>query len=288
MLDKYSATWVSHSSINNFLVCPRTYDLANVYKNPDTGHKISIITPPLALGQTVHSVIEALSVIPTDLRFDEPLMTKFNQEWKKIAGQNGGFTSTHQEEIFKKRGQEMIRKVLNKPGPLKNLAIKINQDLPNYWLSEDDNIILCGKIDWLEYLEDEDKVHIIDFKTSKKEEQGESLQLPIYHLLVTNTQKRPVAKMSYWYLEFADKPKETKLPNLKESVKKVLKIAKEIKLARSLERYNCPNGKKGCRACRPYESVLRGEALQVGINDFGQDVFVVSENVTQNANSRVL
>lgn len=288
MLDKYSATWVSHSSISNFLVCPRAYFLANVYKNPDTGHKISIITPPLALGQTVHAVIESLSVIPTDLRFDQPLMTKFNEQWKKVTGQNGGFTSTHQEETFKKRGQEMIRKVLNKPGPLKNLAIKINQDLPNYWLSEDDNIILCGKIDWLEYLEDEDKVHIIDFKTSKKEERGDSLQLPIYHLLVTNTQKRPVSKMSYWYLDFSDKPREAKLPDLKQSAKKVLSIAKEIKLARQLERYNCPSGDKGCRVCKPYESVLRGEALQVGINDFGQDVFVISENVSQNDSSRLL
>ena len=54
------------------------------------------------------------------------------------------------------------------PGPLRNLAVKIKSDLPSYWLSEEDNIMLCGKIDWLEYLKEEDAIHIIDFKTGKK------------------------------------------------------------------------------------------------------------------------
>jgi ATP-dependent helicase/DNAse subunit B len=65
----------------------------------------------------------------------------------------------------------------------------MKEDLPHYWLSEDDGIILCGKIDWLQYLPDTDSVHIVDFKTSKNKEKANSLQLPIYLLLVSNTQK---------------------------------------------------------------------------------------------------
>ena len=70
----------------------------------------------------------------------------------------------------------MLQRVIKHPGPVAKLAVKIKQDLPYYWLSEEDNIILCGKIDWLEYLPDQDGVHIIDFKTSKYDEAPQSLQ----------------------------------------------------------------------------------------------------------------
>ena len=183
--DKYTAVWVSHTSISDFLRCPRGYFLKNVYKDPKTGHKIKVMTPHLALGQAVHAVLESLSVLPVDKRFsDEPLLAKYKREWQKVSGQQGGFQSEQEEAGFYKRGEDMLRRVMDNPGPIKTLAVKIQQDLPYYWLSEDENIILCGKIDWLEYLPDSDAVHIIDFKTGKVKEDENSLQLPIYKLLV--------------------------------------------------------------------------------------------------------
>ena len=65
--------------------------LKNVYKDPKTKHKIQLISPPLALGAAVHSVIEALSVIPAEQRFAESLIKKFDQEWQKFTGIKGGF-----------------------------------------------------------------------------------------------------------------------------------------------------------------------------------------------------
>src|SRR5258708_7165136 len=142
----------------------------------------------------------------------------------------------------------MLRRVMAHPGPLKNLAVKIKMDLPHYWLSEEDDIILCGKIDWLEYFPDTDTVQIIDFKTGKNEEDGTSLQLPIYTLLVANCQKRKATRACYWYLERSDDLTEHSLPDLEESRERVLKVAKEMKLARKLERFKCPDG--GCYACK--------------------------------------
>lgn len=275
MSDKYTATWVSHSSINDYLACPRAYYLNNVYKDSKTNHKISIINPYLALGQIVHEVVESLAVLPVNKRFKKPLMTQFNKLWEKVSGEKGGFTSQEQERSFKDRGEKMLQRILDHPGPVSRLAVKINQDLPHYWLSEEDNIILCGKIDWLEYLQDEDAVHIIDFKTSKKEESQESLQLPIYNLLVHNCQDRKAVKASYWYLDFNDDLTQKDLPDLEESHDKVLKIAKEIKLARAIERYKCPSGDSGCRSCKPLEAIIRGDAKFVGTNSFNQDLYVV-------------
>ena len=62
--DKYAALWVSHSSMTDFLNCPRSYFLRNIYRDKTTGKKISLISPALALVQVVHEVLESLSVLP--------------------------------------------------------------------------------------------------------------------------------------------------------------------------------------------------------------------------------
>lgn len=277
-IDKYTATWVSHSSINDFLKCPRAYYLNNVYKDPKTGHKISITSPAMSLGSAVHEVLEGLSNIPTAVRFKDPLIEKFDQVWKKFTGKKGGFTSLDQESEYKRRGEEMIKNVVKNPGPLANLSVKINQDLPHFWLSPEDNIILCGKIDWLEYFPDADTVGIIDFKTGKNREDESSLQLPIYSLLVHNCQKRQAVSARYWYLAEDNNLVEKSLPDLEESHDKLLTIAKRIKLARKLEQFKCPGGQNGCYACRPLESVVSGDAEFVGLSGYGQDLYLVNQD----------
>lgn len=245
------------------------------------------MSPPLALGQAVHEVIESLSVLATEVRFHESLLEKFEKAWQKVSKKRGGFFDEESELLYKKRGEDMIRRVMNNPGPLKNLAVKINMDLPYYWLSEEENIILCGKIDWLEYLSETDSVHIIDFKTSKGEEDGDSLQLAIYGLLVTNCQKRTATKASYWYLDRHDYPLEKKLPVLDESAEKVLKIAKDIKLARQLGRFTCPQN--GCFACRNLEKIVKGEGELVGLDEYGQDIFILGKTEEETGeDSRIL
>ena len=199
----------------------------------------------------------------------------FEKNWQNVSGKKGGFFDEKIEQKYKTRGIEMIKTVIKNPGPLKNLAVKINMDLPYFWLSEKDKIILCGKIDWLEYLPETDSVNIIDFKTGKSEENSNSLQLSIYHLLVHNCQKRKVQKASYWYLD-SNTFKEVKLPDLETAKNKVLQIAKQIKVARQLDRFICPQ-KTGCRYCLPYEQILKGQALNVGTDKYKNDLFVIEK-----------
>jgi len=274
MPDKYTATWISHSSISDFLACPRSYYLKNVYKDPKTGHKIQVVNPSLSLGSIVHQVVESLSVLPTNKRFQVPLTEKFNKAWSKVSGKQGGFLDTKTENEYKRRGQDMLEMVTKNPGPLLKLAVKINMDLPFYLLSESDNIILCGKIDWLEYLEDKNAVHIIDFKTGKKRQDNGSLQLPIYHLLSLNCQQRSVDSASYWYLETGPNLTPKKLPDSVKSTQKILKIGKQIKLARQLEHFSCPKGDKGCSHCQAFESILKGQAEYVGTDGFRDNYLV--------------
>lgn len=238
----------------------------------------------MSLGSAVHEVVEALSILPVNKRFADPLLPKFEIVWENFTGKLGGFSNVDEEYKYKVRGQEMLNKLEKNPGPLANLAVKINMDLPYFWLSEEDNIILCGKIDWLEFIND--TVRIIDFKTSKAEEDPKSLQLPIYYLLVHNCQKYKVAFAAYWYLEKDNKPTPKDLPELKSAESKVLKIAKEIKLARTLNKLSCPHN--GCKFCEPLEKIFRGEAEFVGINSFGQDCFVLQKSDTESRKGTIL
>lgn len=278
MQDKYSAVWVSHSSISDYLKCPRSYFLRNMYKDPLTGHKVTVVTPPLSLGAAVHEVVESLSSLPTEERLKISLVKKLDPVWLKYTGKFGGFKTHSEEMVYRDRAIGMLINLQEDPGPILNKAVKIKTGslgLPNYYLSEKENIILCGKIDWLEYLENTDSVHIIDFKTGKKEESDDSLQLPIYLLLATNTQSKGVTKASYWYLDIDSGIIEKKLPNMDEAYKKVFKVAKEIKEARQKGEFVCPKG--GCYNCRPLERVLRGEAEKVGVSGTRQDIYILHD-----------
>lgn len=273
--DKYKAVWLSHSSIADFLKCPRLYYLRNVYKDPKNNHKITVMTPPLAMGMVVHEVIEHISTLPVSERLSISPVKFLDASWLKITGKKGGFKNHEEETEYKDRALSMLKRIEENPGPVTQKAIKLKTDdgLPYYWFSEEDNIILCGKIDWIEYLEDTDSIHIIDFKTGKGEESEDSLQLPIYQLLASNLQKRKIGKVSYWHIDKSDHPVEVKLPDLKESYEKVYSVAKRIKLGRQINYFKCPKG--GCFACKNLERVLAGEGEKVAVSEYGQDIYVL-------------
>ena len=285
--DKKTALWLSYSSISDYLRCPRCYFLKSVYRDKATGKKIKVVSPALSLGQAVHEVLEGLSKLRVEDRFAKPLFSNFELVWTKVSGRTGGFFSEEVEQAFKARGLAMLSLVTKNPDPLKKLAVKMSTDLPHYFLSEADNIVLCGKVEWLQYFPETDSVHIIDFKTSRFSEGPGSLQLPIYHLLVKNCQNRAIRGASYWYLESSDTPEERILPDVEESARRVLKIAKEIKLARTLEKLVCSDGSAGCNYCQPYEDVLAGKAERVK-SDERYDYYAFNTSSLEPFDSEVL
>lgn len=294
MADKYSAVWVSHSSMGDFLKCPRLYYLHNMYKNGKTGRKVSIVSPHMSLGIAVHEVLEGLAEYPANERMNRDLRAKFEEAWLKVTGKRGGFTSLEEEEEFKQRGKEMINNVIKDPRFLVNKCIKLKRDtMPcNFYISEDHNIILNGLVDWIEYLPESDSLHIVDFKTGKHEEKDGSLQLPIYLLLCNALQKRKVTKASYWYLE-SDKMVETELPDLETAKENVLEVAMQVKEARRIAKrdgedvvFVCHEGaydpetkEGGCNNCRPYEWIIHGDERMesVGVGGFNQNMYILKK-----------
>jgi ATP-dependent helicase/DNAse subunit B len=199
--------------------------------------------------------------------------------WPHISGKKGGFADSAEEEMYHDRARMMLERIQANPGPIARKALKMKEDLPYYWLSQEDNLILCGKIDWIEYLEESDSVHIIDFKTGKREERSDSLQLPIYYLLAQNCQKRPVEKISYWYIDRDDEPKSISLPDEKDATDRIMKIGQRIKLARQLDHFKCSTDpKNGCIHCAPYEAILSGKGEFVGVGEYNKEVYILADD----------
>ena len=252
---------------------------------------MSIVSPHMSLGVAVHNVLEELANYPAEERFNRDLRARFEEEWLNVSGQKGGFKDDKEEEEFKMRGKEMINNVIKDPRFLVNKRVKLPKEKmnPNFYLSEEDNIILNGQVDWIEFLPDE-TLHIVDFKTGKKEESDGSLQLPIYLLLCNKLRPQwKVSKASYWYLE-TDKIVEKELPSADTAYQDVLNVALKVKEAREKGEFHCPKGdydwetgEGGCSCCRPYEKILQWKAgkldddsvVPVGVGGFNQDMFVV-------------
>lgn len=270
--DKYSAVWVSHSSMGDFIKCPRSYYLHNMYRN-ENGRKINIVNSHLSLGIAVHETLEGLLNYKAEERFKKSLMGTFEENWKKVSGKAGGFKTPEEEAEAFDRAKSMIQRVDANRGPLVKLAVKLKEHAnnmpPNFYLSPENehNIILSGKIDWLEYVPADDSVRVIDFKTGKNDEDKNSLQLPIYALLLNALQKRKVSGAAYWYIDRNNEPTDVELPDLAVAKERVLATALRVKEAREKNDLKCPRGPAGCFACKPYEAILQGKAELVSVDE---------------------
>ncbi len=129
MEDKYTAVWVSHSSISDFLKCPRAYYLKNMYKNPNTGKKIEIVKPPLALGSSVHNVLEPLARLAPKSRFDTDILNAFDLEFSKYVGKRGGFRDDTEFETYKLKGHKMLQNVIANKSILENTTLTLQKEL---------------------------------------------------------------------------------------------------------------------------------------------------------------
>lgn len=246
------AIFLSHTSLGDFLKCPRSYYLRNVYRNPQTNYRIQIASPYISLGAVVHDAIRWFlenSDKPSFLQLNE----QFRNFWWKYHGKRGGFASKEDEAVFGQRGLKMLE---NFAKNCKNLDRMIKSaKFPKYNLSE--SVILTGNLDFVGELSD-GSLHVLDFKTGTKDEDS-PLQLYIYAILAENYYGKPVKKLSFWYLDRDLEPKEVVLAPLDNTLMWLSDKAKEVKLALEANNWVCKNGEELCRDCRDYQAVLEGK-----------------------------
>jgi len=262
-MDSRKTLWISYSAIKNFDHCSRLYYFTNIYRNPKTGNRVQIVNPYLSLGSAVHDTINEVSGLAPLKRVKTSLARRFEKVWEKYEGKRGGFISRKQELEFKKRGIKMLKKFEGSK-IFSSRSLKKENGLLKMKLS--DGVDLVGSFDWIEILPD-DSFHIIDFKTGRSQENGNSLQLPIYHILAKNSYGQKAKKLSYWYLETKLKPTPKKIKSVNNSLAEIRVKASAIKEAIERSDFSCSSYYRNCFWCRKYESVISGRAEFIGTDE---------------------
>jgi len=277
MLNKYQAHWLSHSSISTFKNCPLAYYYSAVFKD-DEKCKISTVSPYMTLGLAVHSPLESLAEVPSEERKNKKFAPEFFKVWESMSGEKGGFENENQENEFKERGIAMLKNVKSNIQYLEGetaFLLPDHSELPWMWLSEEENLILSGKLDYI--LKKENEYFVIDFKTGLKEEKADSLQLPIYRILLNHFLPGGDFRAAYWQLQTAAAPVEKQIPSLAESRELVLDIGRKIKQARLDKNFECPRGDSGCFACQGYQKIINGSATYIARGIYGAKMYKVNK-----------
>ncbi len=268
-----NAIFISPSTLADFDKCPQLYFYRNVYRSP-RGLKLQLINPALALGQAVHDTLEMFLRLPLKERSQPVLQEKFVFSWSNMAGEKGGFSSSLEEEEYKNRGLEMLNRFwLN--GHFKNTLMEKIPGFPKAELGND--IILTGKLDWLE--KQGEIYHLVDFKTGKNEEKEDSIQLPIYAVLVANIFKTKQIKASYWYLDKDEEIIDFPLPQLDQTIEMLKNKGEIVKMVRQTNSFRCQSGGESCWACRDMLAIAQGKGKLVSMDPVNrkQEIYILPQ-----------
>ncbi len=250
------AIFLSYTSLNDFAKCPRTYYLKNVYRDPRNNYKLQIASPYLTLGSVVHDTINWYidsSQRPTP----EQAVCQYRNFWQKYRGRRGGFTTLEDEASFGKRGLLMLDNFLQHAGDLGKSAPPAH--FPK--IVVEGKVVLTGNMDYVEELSD-GTLHIIDFKTGTKDE-DDPTQLYLYALLAESYFGKRVSKISYWYLDRDDAPKQAILDPLEKTLDWLQEKGREIKLAWEKNEWECSHPEGPCRDCQDYTAIIEGKGEYV-------------------------
>lgn len=170
--------------------CPQQYKftyidrVADEYKQPK---------PYLTMGAHVHNTLKDFyEQVESTERNWEILESMLRKRWTE---NRKGFADREDEKQWGMKALQMLKQFIYKNDILKNPVML--EDYYDMDLTED--IRVLGRIDRVD--QDDEGLHVIDYKTGKYDEDDISeLQLIIYAMIVNANNKEPVYKASYLYL----------------------------------------------------------------------------------------
>lgn len=250
------AIYLSHTSLKDFLKCPRSYYLKDLYRDPKNNYKLQVASPYLSLGSVVHDTVKWFLDTQEKPNLGETIQ-KFRNLWLKFRGKKGGFSSDEQEGDFGKRGLSMLENFYKNWQVLEKSAPEIT--FPKYNLV--DNVVMIGNFDYVGEKTD-GSLHVVDFKTGANDE-DDATQLYIYAILAEVNLGKPVSAAGFWYLDREDAPNDIVLDPLEPKLEWLIEKAIELKQAIEKSEWVCvkESFEEGglCRDCRDYQAILDGK-----------------------------
>lgn len=253
----------SPSRLGMFDICPKQYHfyyLDPVYsrmknKLKKQPHNIwSFHT----LGKAVHNAITLFYHLPPKQRTKEQLKQHLKETWcseimwnkKPPLGKWGGFEDLEEERETYRQALLMLKNLFEiaetEPEieylPTQDFRRSI-EDYHNLITSLSEDYDISGKFDLI-VRDKNDTLHIIDFKTGKKEDDNH-FQLRFYKALAEGNFQKPVRKASFYFLRTGNKRKF----DLEEETGKIKEeILEKIKAIKTTENFK-PKPSKLCKFC---------------------------------------
>lgn len=215
----------SPSKLDMFSKCPKSYHfyyldpILSKMKN-DLKKQPHNIWSFHTLGKAVHNAITLFYYLPPEQRNRDRLKENLKLTWKSEViwnkkmplGEWGGFKTIEEEREIYSQALRMLENFFQfsdiepkiKYLPIKDFTRSID-DYHNLITPISELFNISGKFDLI-VKNNDGLLHIIDFKTGKKEEEN-SFQLRFYKLLAESKFKERVAKASFYFLKTGN-PKE--------------------------------------------------------------------------------
>lgn len=253
----------SPSKLNLFEQCPQEYffyylDPVKSKMKTKLKQMPENIYPFHTLGKAVHNAITLYYYLPLSQRTEENLMSKLAEAWVSEVQWNkkppllewGGFGSVEEERGVYAEAIKMLRNFLKIADenpkihylPTEDFRRSI-KDYHDLIVPLTDNYDISGKFDLITQ-NDDDSLHVVDFKTAKKEETN-PFQLDFYQLLAELNFDQPVKKTSFFFLK-SGKKKSFEIEKKTEKIKdKVLEKIEKIKATKKWE----PRPSRLCQYC---------------------------------------
>lgn len=209
----------SPSKLDMFSKCPKSYHF--YYLDPilsKTKNDLKKQPPNIwsfhTLGKAIHNAITLFYYLPPELRTKDQLKENLKLTWKSEVlwnkkmplGEWGGFKTIEEERENYSQALQMLENFFQLADtepeigylPVKDFTRSID-DYHNLITPISELFDISGKFDLI-IKDNEGFLHIIDFKTGKKEEDN-NFQLRFYKLLAESKFKKKIAKASFYFLK---------------------------------------------------------------------------------------
>jgi len=254
----------SPSKLDMFSKCPKSYHFC--YLDPVySPMKSELKKMPHniwsfhTLGKAVHEAIVLFYHSPSKQRTKEQLKRYLEETWRSEViwnkkwplGKWGGFEGLEEEKETYDQALLMLENFFQMAEvdpeieylPTKNFGRSFD-DYKKLIIPLSDNFDISGKFDLIARNKD-NSLHVIDFKTGKKEN-GDLFQLRFYKVLAEENFKKPVKKASFYFLKTGNKKDFDLEKEERERIKKeILEKIIQIKKTESFE----PKPSKLCKFC---------------------------------------
>lgn len=254
----------SPTKLGMFSECPKYYHFC--YLDPVYSRmKSELRSQPdniwkfYTLGKAVHNAITLFYYLPARQRTEQSILEQLKKTWVSEVQWNkkpplekwGGFKTIEEERDSYREAILMLKNFFgiaeHEPEieylPTEDFRRSID-DYLNLITPLNQDFDISGKFDLI-IRDSDDSLHIIDFKTGKKEDNND-FQLRFYKLLAEENFKKPVKKASFYFLKSGNKREFDLGEGETERIKK--EILGKINLIKATDSFE-PKPSKLCKFC---------------------------------------